>query len=119
MNQTFLKRIFAYVLAFCCAFSLFVLVGCDDVTPDTDNKDDKKVDVCIFMGQSNMAGRGEAQDSVVFGEGRGYEFRAVSDPSKLYPVQEPSVFETIESACNERGAHLHIPDEKNRNIQEV
>lgn len=89
MNQTFLKRIFAYVLAFCCAFSLFVLVGCDDVTPDTDNKDDKKVDVCIFMGQSNMAGRGEAQDSVVVGEGHGYEFRAVSDPSKLYPVQEP------------------------------
>lgn len=34
----------------------------------------------------------------------------------LYPVQEPSVFETIESACNERGAHLHIPDEKNMQV---
>lgn len=34
----------------------------------------------------------------------------------LYPVQDPSVFETIESACNERGAHLHIPDEKNMQV---
>ena len=34
----------------------------------------------------------------------------------LYPVQDPSVFETVESACNERGAHLHIPDEKNMQV---
>ena len=26
------------------------------------------------------------------------------------------MFETIESACNERGAHLHIPDEKNMQV---
>ncbi len=47
------------------------------------------VDVVIFMGQSNMAGRGEAADSVVCEEGHGYEFRAVQDPTRLYPVVEP------------------------------
>ena len=47
------------------------------------------MDVAIFMGQSNMAGRGEAIDSVVAEQGHGYEFRAVADPSKLYDVVEP------------------------------
>ena len=52
----------------------------------------QEVDVFIFMGQSNMAGRGEAEDSIVCGEGRGYEFRAVAGNDNdgwLYPVTEP------------------------------
>ncbi len=51
--------------------------------------DNKKVDLVMFMGQSNMAGRGVASESVVVAEGHGYEFRAISDPTKLYPVVEP------------------------------
>ena len=51
--------------------------------------DKKKVDLVMFMGQSNMAGRGVASESIVVGEGHGYEFRAISDPTKLYSVVEP------------------------------
>ena len=50
---------------------------------------EKKVDLVIFMGQSNMAGRGVAAQSIVVEEGHGYEFRAISDPTQLYPVVEP------------------------------
>lgn len=53
------------------------------------NADTGTVDLAMFMGQSNMAGRGEAVDSVVCEPGHGYEFRAVSDPTKLYDVTEP------------------------------
>jgi hypothetical protein len=55
---------------------------------------EKTVDLFLFMGQSNMAGRGvtssvwtEKAPSVI--EGAGYEFRAISDPTKLYPIAEP------------------------------
>ncbi len=51
--------------------------------------DDKVVDLVLFMGQSNMAGRGEIEQAVSVEEGHGYEFRAVTDPTKLYPVTEP------------------------------
>ncbi|MBE6702809.1 MAG: hypothetical protein E7585_05305 [Ruminococcaceae bacterium] len=51
--------------------------------------EDKVVDLVIFMGQSNMAGRGVAAEAPTVGEGHGYEFRAVSDPTKLYPITEP------------------------------
>jgi hypothetical protein len=47
------------------------------------------VDLVMFMGQSNMAGRGVAAQSPVVPEGHGYEFRAISDPTKLYPIVEP------------------------------
>ena len=50
---------------------------------------EKKVDLVMFIGQSNMAGRGVASESVVVTEGHGYEFRAISDPTQLYPVVEP------------------------------
>ena len=49
----------------------------------------KVVDLVIFMGQSNMAGRGVAAEAPVVQEGHGYEFRAVSDPTKLYTISEP------------------------------
>ena len=47
------------------------------------------VDLMIFAGQSNMAGNGEASQAPDVPEGHGYEFRAVTDPTKLYPVEEP------------------------------
>ena len=49
----------------------------------------KKVDLVMFMGQSNMVGRGTASQATLVGEGHGYEFKAISDPTKLYPVVEP------------------------------
>lgn len=47
------------------------------------------VDLILFMGQSNMAGRGTAAQAPKVEPGRGYEFRAVSDPSGLYGIEEP------------------------------
>ncbi len=48
----------------------------------------------LFAGQSNMAGRGitsprfpeKAPECLA---GAGYEFRAISDPTRLYPLEEP------------------------------
>lgn len=51
-------------------------------------------DFFMFMGQSNMAGRGitskrwtESAPDVIWDAG--FEYRAVSDPEKLYPIVEP------------------------------
>lgn len=50
---------------------------------------EKEVDVFVFMGQSNMAGRGDREKSIVCGKGHGYEFRPVSDPGILHDIEEP------------------------------
>lgn len=50
------------------------------------------VDVFVFAGQSNMAGRGEASLSPRIAEGSAFEFRAISDPTRLYPLVEPFGF---------------------------
>lgn len=47
------------------------------------------VDLVIFMGQSNMAGRGVAAEAPIVATNNGYEFRAISDPTKLYDIIEP------------------------------
>ena len=47
------------------------------------------VDLVLFIGQSNMAGRGVASEATKVPEGHAYEFRAISDPTKLYPLVEP------------------------------
>ena len=52
------------------------------------------VDLFMFMGQSNMAGRGITseqwpQRAPELIKGAGYEFRAISDGSMLYPIREP------------------------------
>lgn len=69
----------AIFLVFVSIFSLFSFVGCS-------KNDDKVVDLVIFMGQSNMAGRGDYKDATKVKKGHGYEFRAVSDPTKLYDI---------------------------------
>lgn len=51
-------------------------------------QDKKIVDLFLFMGQSNMAGRGVTSNTWKE-EAAGYEFRAVSDPTKLYTMAEP------------------------------
>lgn len=47
------------------------------------------VDLALFIGQSNMGGRGDAAQAPIVPVGQGYEFRAVSDPGRLYDVVEP------------------------------
>lgn len=54
----------------------------------------KVVDLVMMMGQSNMAGRGITnstypQTAPTVPVGKGYEFRAISDPTKLYQIVEP------------------------------
>ena len=57
-------------------------------------KQDNMVDLIVFAGQSNMAGRGATSEQWPEGApavayGTGWEFRAISDPTKLYPLAEP------------------------------
>lgn len=52
------------------------------------------IDLILFAGQSNMAGRGMTSERWPEGapqvtDGAGWEFRAVTDPTRLYPVTEP------------------------------
>lgn len=49
----------------------------------------KHTDLAVFMGQSNMAGRGDAAESPVCRPEAGAEYRAVSAPGRLYPITEP------------------------------
>lgn len=57
-------------------------------------KPKQPADFFLFMGQSNMAVRGIVssrfpQPAPLCIPGAGYEFRAVSDPTRLYPLSEP------------------------------
>lgn len=63
----------------------------EDSIPEADNK---IVDLAIFIGQSNMAGRGIVTDehpepAPIVPEGHGYEFKAISEPTRLYRIVEP------------------------------
>ncbi len=63
----------------------------------------EKIDLFLFVGQSNMAGRGKAEEAEKPIEGAAYEFRAVSDNSRLYPLQEPfGKLENREDGINDR-----------------
>ena len=50
----------------------------------------KEIDLIAFMGQSNMAGRGTAEDAPNVPEGTAYEFRAVTDPTSCLLYTSPS-----------------------------
>jgi len=52
-------------------------------------KDERVVDLFIFMGQSNMVGRGVAAKAPAVPEGWGYEYKAISAPGKLSHMVEP------------------------------
>lgn len=58
---------------------------------ETVMKDGKVVvDIIMFMGQSNMSGcGGDASQAPVVNPGSGYDFRAISDPTRLYSIAEP------------------------------
>lgn len=85
-------------IAFCSVASLMAMniAGCSSEKENpSDIYEPDYVDVFIFMGQSNMAGRadpGEGKDAIPCAEGHGYEFRAVSGSDEegwLYPIEEP------------------------------
>ena len=60
----------------------------DGIVRTTDGK--IVVDLVMFMGQSNMAGTGgDANRAPKVPENHGFEFRAISDPTRLYPIEEP------------------------------
>ena len=84
------KKIFALACAVMLAFSVALsLCRCTKTPPEPEPSLDGLADVFVFMGQSNMGGRGDAELSVEVKEGHGYEFRAVTDPTKLYKFEEP------------------------------
>lgn len=67
-----------------------------------------KIDLFLFVGQSNMAGRGDAEIAEKPIEGAAYEFRAVSDDRRLYPLQEPfGKFENREDGINDRWGSIY------------
>lgn len=47
------------------------------------------VDVVLFMGQSNMAGRGIADMAPQVQPGMGYEYRAITAPNRLTCCRNP------------------------------
>ena len=48
------------------------------------------VDIVMFMGQSNMSGcGGDASQAPQVKPGAAYDFRAISDPTRLYSIAEP------------------------------
>ncbi|MCR4924047.1 MAG: sialate O-acetylesterase [Lachnospiraceae bacterium] len=48
------------------------------------------IDLVMFMGQSNMSGAGgDVNHAPKVKKDQGYEFRAISDPTRLYPIEEP------------------------------
>ena len=55
------------------------------------NEDGKRiVDLILFMGQSNMSGAGgNAKYAPKVPYDEGFEFRAISDPTRLYQITEP------------------------------
>ncbi len=84
------KSIFSSLMAVILTFSAVSASGC--VYPETSSEFTNPVDIVMFMGQSNMAGRGYSTDfdplyeEIVVGEEHGFDFRAVSDPTFLYPI---------------------------------
>lgn len=72
---------------------------------DNKTKNIKTVDLAIFMGQSNMAGRGEYADSIECPIGFGYEFRSVSNADMLFSVSEPFGKSENNTTINDNGSN--------------
>lgn len=72
---------------------------------DNKTKNTKTVDLAIFMGQSNMAGRGEYADAIECPIGVGYEFRSVSNADMLFGVSEPFGKSENNDSINDNGSN--------------
>lgn len=70
----------------------------------------RQIDLILFIGQSNMAGRGKVttlhpEDAPIVTEGAGYEFRAISDTTKLYPIDKKfGLNENLSNGINDGSA---------------
>ncbi|MGN0162193.1 MAG: sialate O-acetylesterase, partial [Candidatus Ornithomonoglobus sp.] len=64
----------------------------------------KTVDLAIFMGQSNMAGRGDYADATECKPGHGFEYHSVTEPGVLTTVSEPFGKYENNSAVNDAGS---------------
>lgn len=75
------KKVILILSALCC-----LLLLCMNVY----QKRTRKMDVILFMGQSNMSGaNGDASQAPELTRGAGYEYRAVTDPAGLHVLKEP------------------------------
>lgn len=63
----------------------------------------KTVDLVLFAGQSNMAGRGEYDEAVKCEVGHGYEYHSVTEPGVLTTVSEPFGKYENNNAINDNG----------------
>ena len=98
-------------IGICIGFIMFALCTISVYAAPADNLiSHGDVDVVIFMGQSNMSGfGGDAALAPKLIKGAGYEFRAISDPTTLYPIEEPfghneNVEDSINDADMKRGS---------------
>ena len=68
---------------------------------------DEKVDLVLFAGQSNMAGKGVSKEAPkVY---KGYEFRAISDPTRLYDISEPfGLYENKQNGINDTWENMKV-----------
>lgn len=75
----------------------------------TDNAKEKTesrvVDLAIFMGQSNMSGRGEYADAIECAPGHGFEYHSVTEPGVLTTVAEPFGKHENNDAVNDSGSN--------------
>lgn len=51
--------------------------------------DDEKYSLVIFMGQSNMLGQSESAGTATSLTDEGYQFKSITDPTRLYVASEP------------------------------
>ena len=69
--------------------------------------DGEKVDLILFAGQSNMSGKGSKESAPVVEHG--YEFRAITDPTRLYPIEEPfGLYENKENGINDTWDNMTV-----------
>lgn len=101
-----MKKILSIILAVAACFTTLVFAACGNNNPPepvVDVPEENYADVFVFMGQSNMGGRGDATQSVKVGDGHGYEFRAVTDPTTLYQMTEPFGVNENNDGINDTG----------------
>lgn len=55
----------------------------------TDTENPKQIDLVLFAGQSNMAGRGDYEEATECPAGHGYEYHSVTEPHIITTVNEP------------------------------
>lgn len=70
----------------------------DEVINNLKKTNTNEVDLFVFMGQSNMSGRGDSTQTPIVPSGWGYEFKAYSDPTKLYSID--GLFGSTENNAN-------------------